>query len=380
MKKITLFLFALSVGSLVFGQAAKKVIVEDFTGAWCGYCPRGTTVLEDILNTYPNAIGIANHAGSGTDAMKNSYTTAINTDLNTYGFPGGAVDRFKFSDQSNLCMATNVWKTKTANRLLTTASVAVNIASTYNSTTRLVDVTVTATFVSNASGDMRINCVLIEDGVTGSGSGYNQTNYMGQGCSSPDPSSPWYNYPCSIVGFVHNHVARVNLAPTWGTSGVIPSSVTANSTYSQNYSYTLPSGWDASKMSIVAFVSYYNTSALSRSILNSNEVALGSSTTGIEDNNALPQVQVKQNYPNPFKNITALQFTLNSTDNVDIKIYNAFGQVVNDIVNTKLVPGDHTFYWAGDDNSGNAVAPGVYYYTISTSKDKITKPVVFAGQ
>lgn len=380
MKKIIFLLIALTSNILVSGQAAKKVIVEDFTGAWCGFCPRGTTVLEDILNTYPNAIGVANHAGSGADAMKNAYTIAINTDLNTYGFPGGAVDRFKFSDQSNLCMPTSVWKTKTANRLLTTAPVAVDIASTYNASTRQVNVTVTANFVANASGDMRINCLLIEDGVTGTGSGYNQTNYMGQGCSAPDPNSPWYNYPCVIVGFIHNHVARANLAPTWGTSGVIPASVTANSSYSQNYSYTIPSTWNDAKISIVAFVSYYNTSTLSRSILNSNKVALGASTTGIADNEAVPQLEVKQNHPNPFKEITAFQFRLNAADNVDIKVYNVFGQVVNHIVNTKLVSGDHTFYWAGDDDGGNTVAPGLYYYTISTSKKTITAPVIFAGQ
>jgi flagellar hook assembly protein FlgD len=47
------------------------------------------------------------------------------------------------------------------------------------------------------------------------------------------------------------------------------------------------------------------------------------------------------------------------------------------VANTKLIPGDHTFYWAGTDNNGNAVAAGMYYYTIATSSSQVSKPMIF---
>lgn len=375
MKKITLLLIAFVSTISAFAQAPKKVLLEDFTGTWCGFCPRGKTVMEDCMNTYPNVIGITDHNGDG---LANAFSNAIDAGLAIAAYPNGSVDRFLFSGETTVGMSTSKWKSKCASRLLTTTPVAVNFTSTYNSTTRALSVTVTANFVGSSSGDLRINCVLIEDGIITTGDP--QSNYMGNGCSSPDPTSPWYSFPCSISNYVHDGVARINLAnDNWGTASVIPNPVTSGNSYSQIYSYTLPSTWNATNVSIVAFVSKYGAASSAREILNSIKGVIGTAT-GIIENHNVASLDVKQNTPNPFTDITALQFTLNTTDNVSIKVYNTFGQVVNELIDTKLVPGEHTFYWAGDDNNGSPVARGVYYYTISTSSQQITKPMIFVGQ
>ena len=37
----------------------KRVVFEEATGTWCGWCPRGTVALEELAVNYPNtAIGI----------------------------------------------------------------------------------------------------------------------------------------------------------------------------------------------------------------------------------------------------------------------------------------------------------------------------------
>ncbi len=378
MKKITL-LFA-SVVSIISSnaQAPKKVLLEDFTGTWCGYCPRGKTVMEDCMNTYPNVIGITEHSGDG---LESTYSAAINTGLSVSSYPGGGVDRFLFSGQTTVGMSTSVWKSKCSSRLNTTTPVTVNFTSTYNTSTRALSVTITANFVAAATGDLRINCVLTEDGIVTPGDP--QHNYMGNGCSSPDATSPWYTFPCSMTDYVHNGVARINLASdNWGTSGVIPASVSAGGTYSQTYNYTLPAAWNASNVYIIAFVSKYGTAASAREILNTNKGLIGTNTvaTGITENASLNSVEVKQNAPNPFNDHTAIQFQLNTTDNVSVKVYDLFGKEISTLVDSKLVPGEHTFYWFGINEEGNAVSNGVYYYTISTSSEKITKPMIFVGQ
>jgi flagellar hook assembly protein FlgD len=133
-------------------------------------------------------------------------------------------------------------------------------------------------------------------------------------------------------------------------------------------------------MRLVAFVSYYNSDTTKRNILNANVVKLGQSTaTGI-DENSINVVDVKQNTPNPFKDITAIQFQLNTADNISVKIYNMMGQEINTLVNTQLVPGLHTFYWAGDDNTGNYVRPGIYFYKISTPSQSVSKEMIYMGK
>ena len=368
MKKSTLLFTGILFGTAIFAQAPKKVILEDYTGTWCGACPAGKTALEDCMNTYPNVIGLTMHNGDG---LANAYTNAVDGALAISSYPGGAVDRTPVGLPSQ-------WKTKVAARLNVATPVKVDFTSTYNTSTRALSVTVSANFVGSASGDLRINCVLAEDGIVTPNDP--QHNYYGSGCMAPSSSSPWYSYPCDITTYVHDGVCRINLAnDNFGTAGVIPASVVAGGNYSQTYTYTLPSGWNASKVYIIAFVSKYGSS---KEIMNANKGLIGTSTlaTGISEQAGSAQIEVKQNAPNPFSDLTAIQFQLNVSEKVSVKVYNTFGQVVNTLAESFLVPGEHTFYWAGDDNNGNAVASGIYYYTISTADQQVTKQMVYTGR
>ncbi len=372
MKK-TILVFGLTLSAaVVIAQAPKKVILEDYTGTWCGACPNGKTVLEDCMNTYPNVIGLTMHNGDG---LANAYSNAIDNALAISSYPGGAVDRTPVGLPSQ-------WKSKVAARLNVTTPVKVDFTSTYNSATRALSVTVIADFVGSASGDLRINCVLAEDGIVTPNDP--QHNYYGNGCMAPTPSSPWYSYPCDITNYVHDGVARINLAnDNFGTAGVIPATVTSGNSYSHTYTYTLPAGWNASKVYVIAFVSKYGSTAAAKEILNANKGLIGTSTTsatGINDLAAAGQIVVKQNAPNPFNDFTALQFQLNVSDRVSVKIYNAFGQLVNTIIDDFLVEGEHTFYWLGNNNEGDQVSPGMYYFSVSTSSFQVSKPMIFIGK
>jgi len=371
MKKIILWCYITVNIFPSFAQAPKKVLVEEHTGIWCGFCPKAKTALEDCLNFHPNAVGVAMHA---SDVLSNSYTTAIANGFSIGAYPNGTVDRYAFITNYVLVPYTN-WKSRTTTRLNTPTPVAVNFTSNYDTSTRVLNITATANFVGNASGDIRINCILTEDSIVKPNNP--QTNYYGNGCSSADSNSVWYNYPCHIPNYVHNHVARINLAnDNWGTAGVIPSSVTSGQSFSQNYSYTLPTTWNPHNMHIVVFVSKYGANIDQREILNTNTGHLINTSTEVIENNTIQQIEVKQNVPNPFKDITAIQFKLNTTDNVSLKIYNILGEEISTICNSKLIPGDHTFYWDGTDNMGNLVAGGVYYYTISSYSERVSKQMI----
>ncbi|MDZ7342023.1 MAG: GDSL-type esterase/lipase family protein [candidate division KSB1 bacterium] len=69
-----------------------------------------------------------------------------------------------------------------------------------------------------------------------------------------------------------------------------------------------------------------------------------------------------QNYPNPFNPNTHIDFQLPSRTRVTINIYNVLGQVVKTLVDEVKEAGYHSIVWNGLDNSGMAVASGVYYY------------------
>jgi hypothetical protein len=380
MKKIFTLLLCtlLSAAGSVFAQAPKKVILEDYTGAWCGYCPRGLTYSNAIENQYPNVIPLGIHQGSSasSDAMATTYTNTLCGFLTT-GFPTGGVDRYKFTGQTTVALSTNLWAQKCLTRLNTSAPLNVYINSTYNSSTRVVDVTVISNFVAGAVGDLRVHCLLVEDSVVGSGPGWDQHNYMGVGCGATDPSSPWYSFPCTITGYSHRHVVRQNLANyTWGEAGIIPDPAAPGQNYSKTFTYTLPASWDDSKMEIVAFVSRYGTADSSRYILNCNKVGLGGSVLGVPEPIAgTSKVSgLEQNYPNPFSDVTNINFTLAGQTSLTLKVYDILGKEVATLADEKLSGGRYQYVWDGTDQHGNLVPGGLYFYRLSTPTQ------VFTGQ
>lgn len=64
---------------------------------------------------------------------------------------------------------------------------------------------------------------------------------------------------------------------------------------------------------------------------------------------------LKQNYPNPFNPATTIAYALPERSAVNISIYNALGELVAEIVNETIPPGEYTYSW---DASG--FASGIY--------------------
>jgi hypothetical protein len=352
-------------------QAPRKVVLEDYTGAWCGYCPRGTTIMNDLIAGNSNVIGVANHIG---DVLENNYTYAIKQGLNVTSYPNGSIDRFKFPAQAKVGFGTNYWASYTSQRLALTSPCNVGIASNYNSATRVVDITVDVEFVAGVTapvgGDLRLSCVLLQDGITG----VPQQNYMGQGCSAPSPSSPWYTYPCVIPNFVHDHTARINLASNnWGDPTVIPTEVSAGESFSKSFTYTIPPSWDASKMKVLAFVTrHHPTDAFQRDMLNANQTTGLNSVTGIEVISSGNLVSSHSAFPNPAVDYSNIQFQLNKTDHVSVRIYNALGQVVSTLIDRNLTPGLHSFIWDTETIKGVPAHNGLYIYEIRSSEGSLT--------
>jgi uncharacterized repeat protein (TIGR02543 family) len=86
--------------------------------------------------------------------------------------------------------------------------------------------------------------------------------------------------------------------------------------------------------------------------------------------------QLEQNYPNPFSTegrapglgrgnlSTVIGFALPEAGKVTVKIYTETGQLVRTLVDGEMAAGRHARHWNGRNESGHAVAAGVYLYRI----------------
>ena len=68
----------------------QNVVVEDFTGTWCGWCPRVSEAVRLLKQETSDAIVIAIHNG---DAMQFSQEGTIRQAFNVTGFPTALINR-----------------------------------------------------------------------------------------------------------------------------------------------------------------------------------------------------------------------------------------------------------------------------------------------
>lgn len=75
------------------------------------------------------------------------------------------------------------------------------------------------------------------------------------------------------------------------------------------------------------------------------------------------RTELMGNAPNPFNPATSIRFNLARRSEVSLKIYDNAGRLVRDLFEGFLDSGPQSVKWNGRDDSGKAVASGVYHYT-----------------
>lgn len=75
-----------------------------------------------------------------------------------------------------------------------------------------------------------------------------------------------------------------------------------------------------------------------------------------------------QNFPNPFNPSTTIGFTIKETEFVNLKIFDLLGNEIKTLVNEIKTPGLHYVFWNGDNNYGEKISSGIYFYRIQTER------------
>jgi len=74
-----------------------------------------------------------------------------------------------------------------------------------------------------------------------------------------------------------------------------------------------------------------------------------------------------QNYPNPFNPATTIQYGLPAEATISVKIYNALGQEVANLVDGAQPAGTYSLTWGGMNDQGTPVSSGVYFYRLAAT-------------
>lgn len=269
-----------------------RVLLEEFTGANCGNCPMGHYYVDSMLHKHPNLIVVSVHSYTVKDSMAFATIDTLG-EMYSAGAPLAAIDRLCPGTTSNTTgIVYSQWDANIQQRLQTPVSVSVSIAPTWNASNRIIQAGVDVHTETNLpSGDYRIGLYIVEDSVVGSANGYDQSNFY-----SSTPGNPFFGLGFSITNYVHKHVARALLTSTWSLPGIISATPVSGNHFHQDFSYTLPVGYDENNISLVAFVYRYTSNHTGDEVLNAAQVELPLGMSDVSENDPETSLQV---YPNP---------------------------------------------------------------------------------
>ncbi|WP_353168358.1 Omp28-related outer membrane protein [Flavobacterium sp.] len=252
MKKITLItlLFAgFQMNAQTIVQTTpqnKKVILEEFTGVNCVYCPQGHTIANAIKASNPTNVFLINiHVGgyatpsAGQPDFRTPFGTAIVNQTGLVGYPAGTLNRTVFTGSAQngttgTAMSRNFWTAASNQTVAQSSYVNVATTATINATTRLLTVLVEAYYTgSSPVTTNKLNVALLQNNTTGAQVGGNQGD----------------NYN-------HQHRLIHMLTGQWGET---INTTTAGTFVTRTYTYTIPADYnniiaEMGEFEIVAFM------------------------------------------------------------------------------------------------------------------------------
>ena len=124
-----------------------------------------------------------------------------------------------------------------------------------------------------------------------------------------------------------------------------------------------------------SFISLENINAVGNVI---NADLIVGFAAGVDDpiENLPTTIALEQNYPNPFNPNTTIDFSLSSSSEVTLEIFNINGELITVLANGKIGAGNHSVEWNGIDSRENEVASGIYFYRLATDGETKSKKML----
>ncbi|MBL4655881.1 MAG: Omp28-related outer membrane protein [Bacteroidia bacterium] len=235
---------------------SNRVLIEDFSGVQCVNCPKSAEKLDDLMAQYPGRIvGVLIHPDNiftkpyeGDSSLVADEANDLESMIGTpQGYPVGVVNRRIFPGETETLLNYEKWAGYLSLELKDTADVKVRISTSWNSTSRKVDVTVTLIYNVDDTREQFLTVELTESKII---------------ASQLTPTGVDPNYE-------NNHILRQMFTSYTGES--IKTSFTKGDSIVKTYSMTLKDWWDENNCNVVALV---HLGGDSLNVINVNEEEL----------------------------------------------------------------------------------------------------------
>ena len=218
----------------------KNVVLEEFTGIYCGFCPDGHVIGQGIHTANPNDVflinihtgGYANPNGPNDPDFNTIFGSAIGNASGLAGYPAGTVNRATFStiapqgSAGSTALSRGDWAAASALIMAEPSEINVAAQASYDMGTGILTVNTESYFTAAGSaGGYNLHVAVVMNNVAGPQSGAQNYN---PGGIIPGPWNPTYN---------HQHM-MVHLMD--GATGLEYNVVTAGTFVPNTHTWTVP--------------------------------------------------------------------------------------------------------------------------------------------
>ena len=210
--------------------AQRIVLLEDFTGQRCTNCPKATEVIEQLQETYDEALVAVGIHGGPLAFAGNARVVGLKTDIGDEYYnhwnleyqPVGLVNRRTPINYPE-------WAAAVKEELAKPAPLSLDGTATIEDNTITIHI---KAYGTDGTAQGKLQVWLLEDGIK-------TLQLMPDGSANQE--------------YIHNHVFRTAINGTWGEDFSIKEGETVERTMTQ----VLESVWNKEQLSVVAFV--YNS-------------------------------------------------------------------------------------------------------------------------
>ena len=170
----------------ISGKFLKNVLIEDYTGTWCQYCPRVLHGIKQVQSEQLRAYPVSIHRSVASSPDPYDFpATPLEQLIGVTGYPTAMLNR-------NVLWDNEISTTEVKNQIKPNANLGIALNSTVSGGT--INLNVNMKFLENFS-NLKLVVYVLEDGLL-----YNQVN-----------ATSFFGGQNPIINFEHDHVLRACL-------------------------------------------------------------------------------------------------------------------------------------------------------------------------
>jgi hypothetical protein len=307
-----IFLSVLGLAAVTFANSQtivstspsnKNVVLEEYTGFKCVWCPDGHKVANEIKTNNPNRVvlinvhvgGFANPVGNEPD-YRTPWGTGLLNQTGLTGYPAGTINRYLFGSATSTALGRNTWTANSSTILGQASPVNIAVEASYNETTNNVEILVEAYFTDSQSVNFNmLNVAILQNNIAGPQTGGEDL------------------YPEQILPnglYRHMHMLRDLVTGQWGDT---LANIGTGNFVSRTYTWSVPNDINGipvipTNLEVAAFIAENEqnilTGASTNVQMNPNvvfDLAVENQTADVEfcDNSVVPSIEITNESTTP---------------------------------------------------------------------------------